>query len=285
MVNGEDAVELTLTPNLVYICRQVDMSELTQPVIDRSSPIPLYVQLASWLEGRIAADEFPPGSKLPPEGELASSFHLNRNTVRHALSSLVQRGLLSKERGVGTFVRRRQALSPVHRLDRMTSFLDDFGIGEVLVEDSILSKEQLPAPPDLAAKLNLEPGDDLVKIERLRIADKTPLLFESQFYSYQDFNELLQMEIRGSMYRILTTRFNIDLHHSTQTLRAVRPPATIARTLRISPDVPCMYIESLAYNAQDTCVEVLQSYYRGDRYLFRVETGEYRREMNYSQMS
>ena len=261
------------------------MSPSPEPVIDRRSPIPLYAQLATWLEGRIAADEFPPGSKLPPEAELASTFRLNRNTVRHALSSLVQRGLLAKEKGVGTFVRRTHVLSPVHRLDRRTSCLDDFGMGDVLVEDSILSKEQLPAPADLAAKLAIQPGDDLVKIDRLRIADKTPLLFESQYYSHRQFGELLRMEIRGSMYRILTTRFNIDLHHSTQTLRAVRPSAAIARTLRISPDVPCMFIESLAYDAHDTCVEILQSYYRGDRYLFRVETGEYRREMNYSLLS
>jgi GntR family transcriptional regulator, N-acetylglucosamine utilization regulator len=261
------------------------MSDRSTPALDRRSPIPLYAQLASWLEGRIAADEFPPGSKLPPEGELASSFQLNRNTVRHALSSLVQRGLLTKEKGVGTFVRRSHALSPVHRLDRMTSFLDDFKMGDVLIEDSILSKERLPAPPDLAAKLELALGDDLVKIDRLRFADKTPLLFESQFYSHEKFGELLDMEIRGSMYQILTARFNVELHHSSQTLRAVQPPAVIARTLKIRPDVPCMYIESLAYNAQDACVELLQSYYRGDRYMFRVETGEYRREMNYSMIS
>jgi GntR family transcriptional regulator len=261
------------------------MSERIEPVIDRSSPIPLYVQLANWIEGRISTDQFPLGSKLPPEGELASSFQLNRNTVRHALSSLVQRGLVAKEKGVGTFVRRSQALSPVHRLDRMTSFLDDFKLGEVLIEDSILSKERLPASPDLAEKLGLESGEDLVKIERLRIADRAPLLFESQFYAHRQFGRLLDMEIRGSMYQILTSRFNVDLHHSVQTLRAVRPPAAIARRLEISRDVPCMYIESLAYNAQDNCLEVLQSYYRGDRYLFRVETGEYRREMNYSMLS
>ncbi|OGO68204.1 MAG: hypothetical protein A2Z37_18070 [Chloroflexi bacterium RBG_19FT_COMBO_62_14] len=261
------------------------MSDRFEPVLDRSSPIPLYVQLANWLEGRIAADQFPLGSKLPPEGELASSFQLNRNTVRHALSSLVQRGLVAKEKGVGTFVRRSQALSPIHRLDRLTSFLDDFNLGEVLIEDSILSKDRLPASPELAAKLGLEPGEDLVKIERLRIADKTPLVFESQFYAHRQFGELLQMEIRGSMYQILTSRFNADLHHSTQTLRAVRPPGAIARRLATSHDVPCMYIESLAYTAQDKCIEILQSYYRGDRYLFRVETGEYRREMNYSMLS
>lgn len=268
----------------MYICRQVDMSAPRPPFIDRSSPIPLYVQLATWLEERIAADEFPPGSKLPAEGQLADSFQLNRNTVRHALSSLVQRGLLTKEKGVGTFVRRSHALSPVHRLDRITSFLDDFKMGDVLIEDSILSKERLPATPDLAAKLNLDPGDELVKIDRLRIADKTPLLFESQYYSHREFGRLLEIPIHGSMYRILTSHFNVELHHSTQTLRAVRPPAAIARILQITPDVPCMYIESLAYNAQDVCVEVLQSYYRGDRYLFRVETGEYRREMNYSML-
>jgi DNA-binding GntR family transcriptional regulator len=52
--------------------------------------------------------------------------------------------------------------------------------------------------------------------------------------------------------------------------------------LKINPNTPCLFLESLAYNSQNICIEVLQSFYRGDRYLFKVETGQYKIEDNLS---
>lgn len=99
------------------------------PTLDKTSPIPLYLQLASRLEALIAEGVHPVGSKLPGEEELARQYGLNRNTVRHALSLLARNSLVRTERGVGTFVRRSRLLAPIHRLDRITSFVDDFSLG------------------------------------------------------------------------------------------------------------------------------------------------------------
>ena len=148
--------------------------------LDKDSPIPLYLQLARRLEGLIAEGALPVGSRLPGEDALARQFRLNRNTVRHALSLLVQYGVVRKERGVGSFVRRGRALTPVHSLDRMTSFIDDFELGNVDVEDTILAQDRLPAPSDLAAKLGLRPGAHLGRIERLRVGDRMPLVLGRQ---------------------------------------------------------------------------------------------------------
>lgn len=243
--------------------------------LDKESPIPLYLQLARRLEGLIAEGALPVGSRLPGEDELARRFRLNRNTVRHALSLLVQYGVVQKERGVGSFVRRGRVLTPVHSLDRMTSFLDDFELGSVAIEDTILTQDRLPAPSDLAAKLGLRPGGHLVRIERLRLADGMPFVLERQYYDFRTFGRLLELDIRGSMYQLLIREFQADLHHSVQTLRAVRPPADIARRLRLPAETPCMFLESIAFDSSDRPLEVLQSYYRGDRYTFRVESGRY----------
>ncbi|HKZ54259.1 MAG TPA: GntR family transcriptional regulator [Anaerolineales bacterium] len=248
--------------------------------IDRSSPIPLYVQLASWLEKEIADSRFDIGARLPAEMELATLAGLNRNTVRHALASLAEKGLLATEKGRGTFVRRKQVLHPIRQLGRLTSFVDDFDLSDVLIEDVTLSKEKARAKPDLAKKLMISAGEPVVRIERLRIADKTPFVLERQYYTYRDFGRLLDIELKGSMYRLLTAQFRADLHHSAQTVRAVRPLRDVAQKLGIRQDVPCLFLESLAYTEKNTCIEVLESYYRGDRYAFKVETGQYRRDMH-----
>ncbi len=248
--------------------------------VDKSSPIPLYIQLAKWLEEKIGDNSFPVGSKIPSEGELSEKFHVNRNTIRHAIDTLVKKGMLEKQKGVGTFVRGKSSLYPIHQLGRMTSFVDDFDMSEVDIEDVTISKDVIDAPVDVAEKLMVEPGAKIIKIERVRIADKIPFVLERQFYKYDDFAGLLKLDIKGSMYRILRENFNADLHRSVQTIRAVKVPKDVADKLEISRSVPCILLESLAYTRENMCIEVLLSYYRGDRYVFKVETGEYRREMS-----
>jgi GntR family transcriptional regulator len=253
-----------------------------QSAIDKTNPLPLYVQVADWLESMIKGERYQIDTKLPSEGELAQKFQLNRNTIRQAISLLVQKGFVEKQKGVGTFVKRKASPLPIHKLSRMVSFVDDFNLDNVELEDRIILKKKIMAGEGLAKKLNLKPKDYVVQIERVRIADKTPLIFERQFYSFRDFGDLLEMEIKGSMYQILIKHFAADLNHSIQTLRAINPVKEIARVLKVSTNTPCLFLESLAYNSQNVCIEVLQSFYRGDRYLFKVETGQYKIEGKFS---
>lgn len=245
------------------------------PMLDKASPIPLYLQLAGRLEALVAEGAYPIGSKLPGEEELARQYGLNRNTVRHALALLVRNGLVRTERGVGTFVRRSRLLAPIHRLDRITSFVDDFSLGEVKAEDALLARERVRATHDLSDKLGVPHGGDLVRLDRLRLADGVPYVLERQYYDAARFGRLLEMDIQGSLYQLLTREFQVELHRSEQTLRAVLPPRQVAHKLHISTDVPCMFLESLTSDPHGRCLEVLQAYYRGDRYLFRVESGRY----------
>jgi GntR family transcriptional regulator len=258
----------------------VDNKAQRGPLVDRANPLPLYVQLANWIRSGIDGGAFAIGDRLPPEQALAAQSQLNRNTVRHALAQLELDGLVEKVKGVGTYVRRRQPLAPVHQLDRLTSFIDDFAFHNVVIEDQILSKQAQPADPRLSRLLGLAADEPVVAIERLRIADQTPFVLEQQYYSYRRFGRLLEMPVHGSLYRLLTGSFGADLHHSVQNLRAMRPPAEVAAKLEISPDVPCIYLESHAFTSEDICIEVLHAYYRGDRYTFRVESDQYRREID-----
>ncbi len=254
-----------------------------QDVINRTSPIPLYVQVSEYLEKEIKTEKYKVGDKLPSEGELAGLFQLNRNTIRQAMSLLVQKGLIKKQRGVGVFVKEKAALSPIHKLGSMVSFMDDFNLDNINLEEKIIQKEKIRAGEELAEKLMINADDEVVVIGRLRIADKTPLILEKQYYTFKDFGELLEMEIKGSMYQLLIDHFKADLDHSIQTIRAVKAEKEIARLMDISSNTPCIVLESLAYNSQNLCIEILQSFYRGDRYMFKVETGKYIRHISYNE--
>ena len=218
-------------------------------LLDKRSPIPLYHQLANWIESRIADGTFQVGERIPSETQLAEKFQLNRNTVRHALGALSQKGLLERRRGMGTFVKRKALLTPVHRLGRITSFVDDFEVDGVKLDDREFSKESVNASQEIAKKLRIETGDRVICVERLRIAEQIPFVLERQYYPYAVFKGLLQEKIQGSMYKLLVERFNADLHHSVQTLRALMPSEVIARRLGIGKSIPCMFLESITYDS------------------------------------
>src|ERR1044072_8995680 len=87
----------------------VGMSALT-PVplahvpLDRSSPVPLYFQLATQLEAAIDRGDLAAGARLDNEIELADRLRGARPTMRRAIQELVSKGLLVRKRGVGTQV-------------------------------------------------------------------------------------------------------------------------------------------------------------------------------------
>ena len=247
-------------------------------IVDRENPVPMYIQVVNWITSMLQSSGYDVGSKLPSEGDLAKKFQLNRNTIRHAISVMVQQGLLEKQKGVGTFVRRKKPLAPVRQLSKMTSFIDDFELdsrNSLETESKIISQEKILPSEEIASALGITTGDFVVKIERVRIADKTPFLYEIQYYSFEKFGLLLDMEITGSMYKILIEKFGVDLDSSVRTLQAVRPSKYIASKLMIARDIPCIFYKSRAFNSKGECLEVLYSYYRGDRYVFQVETGSY----------
>src|SRR2546423_13521234 len=89
--------------------------------VDRSSPVPLYFQVAQHLEHLIESGEIPTGTRLENEIDLADQLGLSRPTMRKAIGYLVDRGLLVRKRGVGTQV----VHAKVRRQVELSSLYDD----------------------------------------------------------------------------------------------------------------------------------------------------------------
>lgn len=89
--------------------------------LDRSSPVPLYYQLAQQLEAAIEHGVLAPGNLLGNEIDLSVRLGLSRPTVRQAIQSLVDKGLLVRRRGVGTQVVHSQVKRPLE----LSSLYDD----------------------------------------------------------------------------------------------------------------------------------------------------------------
>jgi GntR family transcriptional regulator len=231
------------------------------------SPLPLHHQLEQRLRDEIAGGRWRPGEAIASERELMRIAGVSRATVRQALASLIQGGLLERQHGRGTFVAQpkiEQELRSVYSFsEQMTA------LGRAM-RDRVLQRQLLPAPPDLAALLRVSPGERLIQIQRLRLVDDVPLTLDSSFIPYALCPELLHEELAGSLYRLLAERFALPPLRATDTLEATTADRATAFFLGAQPGAPLLYIERVAYTHNDLPLQVGRNHVRGDRVRFRV---------------
>ncbi|MGW3729704.1 GntR family transcriptional regulator, partial [Streptomyces sp. NPDC000851] len=141
--------------------------------LDRTSPVPLYHQLAQQLEAAIERGVLAPGDRLGNEIDLSVRLGLSRPTVRQAIQSLVDKGLLVRRRGVGTQVVHSQVKRPL----KLSSLYDDLEAAGQSPTTRVLRAESVPAPPDVAAALGVAEGGEVTVLERLRCTHGRPVAF------------------------------------------------------------------------------------------------------------
>jgi DNA-binding GntR family transcriptional regulator len=232
--------------------------------IDRSSPTPLYFQLAQAIEGAIAGGALPAGSRLENEILLAQRYGLSRPTVRRAVQELVDKGLLVRKRGVGT-----QVIQPhVRRSLELTSLYDDlFRAGEAPTTD-VLSLERLPAPAGVAEELDLSEGDEIVVIRRLRRSHGEPLaLMINQLPGR--FAPTVEDLTEGGLHEYLRAQ-GVHLRVAHQRIGARLAHAAEARLLEEPPRSALLTMQRTAFDDKGVAVELGQYVYRASRYDFET---------------
>ncbi len=244
-------------------------------IVDPSNPIPKYLQISAWLKELIQTGRYKEGERLPSEVELSNLCEVNRNTLRQAISELTSEGILRKEIGIGTFVSLSKPVPFKHKLKRISSFRDD--LNEIGIEENtIILKKGIEYPPDHVTKtLILGANSRVIVIRRLRMGNDVPLVYEESYLPGEMFRDILVLDLTGSMYKILSERFDIVLARSDQTIRAVNFNKQIAKLFELPKNSAGLYMESVTYNENNIPIEVLCSYYRGDKYVFEVELGRY----------
>jgi GntR family transcriptional regulator len=244
-------------------------------IIDPNNPIPKYLQISAWIKDLIQSGRYEKGGALPSEVELARICQVNRNTLRQAIAELTAAGVLRKEKGLGTFVCTESPLAIKHQLKNISSFSDDLRELGVKETTKIVKKGVEEAKEQVSKKLILGQNGRVVAIRRLRSGDKVPFIYEESFLPYFTFKEILEMDLTASMYQILHEQFNITLARSEQTIRAVNLKGRIASFLNVPENTAAFFMESLTYDENNCPVELLYSYYRGDKYVFEVELSRY----------
>jgi GntR family transcriptional regulator len=145
--------------------------------LDRQNPgplkgAPLYVQVERHIEDLLLQGRYKAGDRIPPETELVTALGVSRVTVRAALARLVERGLLERRRGSGTFLVRppggARLQSGLERLESYTVHAERLGLE---LDSRDLSIEAAGAEPDEAAALEVPEETMLVRVSRVLLVE------------------------------------------------------------------------------------------------------------------
>lgn len=214
---------------------------------------PLWREIASSLEGRIRSRDLAPGAKLPTEQELSRQFMVNRHTVRRALQSLQEKGLVESTQGRGSYVRRPSTTGRIIRRPRFTEAVLSRG---ATPKTEILRLDVRPADSEVAAGLGLRAGQPVVHLDRRRFVDDEPTSLGQHYFSFQRFPTFVEMyRARGTITQTLIDSGVPDYLRQRTVISARLPTPAECGLLQIPKHVPLLVRRYVNVDASGRPVE------------------------------
>jgi GntR family transcriptional regulator len=243
----------------------------TEP-IERVSGTPAHSLIERWFLDVIARGELVAGDRLPREQDMAAAFGVSRMTLRQALARLQQRGVVDRVpgRSGGTFV-----IEPKIDCDLtgLAGFTEQLHRANLEARAEVISASTLPAPRAAAVALGVPRGDPVHEIVRVRSAGGQPLALERSYFPAGIFGDLLEHDLTGSLYHLLTNCYEQRPLTATEFLEPVNPTETETQLLGLEPGIAVMLIERTAFTAAGLAVEYARDLFRPDRVRISVHSG------------
>ena len=245
------------------------MSNMTQ-IMAGQSPLPLYVQIRDSLRRQILDGSYEVHARLPSENEMMNTFGVSRITIRQALRDLHNEGLVFSAQGKGTFVSKPKAVQNVQRLE---------GFGEAMAAQGyeasarVLSIQQMKAPKAVVAALDLQPGDDVVEVKRVRYLNRSPVCIDDSYFPMDIGRKVFSLDLSGDIFPLLENFFGIPLGGADIGLDATLADEEAQQYLNLKTGEAILRVERLTHDQNGRPIDFEYLCYRGDsyKYQFRID--------------
>ncbi len=244
---------------------------LVRKRIERNSHLPYYVQLKDILTSAIDQDHWKPGDRIPGEPELCDTFAVSRTVVRQALNEMEHEGMIVREKGKGTFVAQPKIRESL--VQKLTGFYQDMVDHGFTPRTTVLKQKIAQASAKVAGYLEINEGEPIIEIKRLRSVDKhVPLLIVTSYLPANLCPGLATANLENqSLYTYLESQCNIRIARGRRFIEAVAARPDEAELLQIEPGTPLIMLDSISYDENDTPLEYYRALHRGDRSRFEIE--------------
>ena len=232
------------------------------------SKLPVYLRIHDQIKQEIEEGKWRVGDRLPSERELSEKFNVSRMTLRQAIQTLADEGILERKIGSGTYVARKKVQET---MIGTTSFSDIVkSQGSVPSSKTISYFVTKPSSSEME-KLKLTEKDDILKMERIRYSDDVPICFEVASIPYKLVADFDKEEVTSSLYKALAEKGNAVIGKSSQHISAVVSSEKIAHFLDIKRGEAILRLRQISYFEDGTPFEYVRSQYVGERFEFYLE--------------
>ena len=233
---------------------------------------PLYVQLMEELETSIRNGVYKPGDKIMTEAEMAKEYGVSLITVRKAVGSLMEKGLVVRKQGKGTFVTKPKYSRNMKKLQSFTEMCGQMGVkpGAQVLENRLIMADK-----KVADRLGIEPGSNVVYISRLRLADGEPVQVEKSYFPLK-YAFLLEADLNnGSMFECLKEKAGAKVASSEKMIELCRATAEEAALMDVKKGDYLLFVKSTAYDENGEPMYAGIQLINGDRFsLYVYESGK-----------
>lgn len=187
-------------------------------------------------------------------------------TVRQALHSLEEEGLLERKHGSGTYIR----TPPIH-WNRLLSFTEQMALRKVKASSRVVESSVVASDPLLAEQLRVPAGAPLLQLERLRMGDSEPMALEVCVLPLSLFPGLENEPLdHCSLFEVLEQKYGVRLSHAEESIDARLADKRVARALSVDPHSPVLFLKQHLFGRDGRPIAMSTGWYRGDKNVFKV---------------
>lgn len=249
------------------------MPEVILPVpdLEPAGDGPVHTRIEDWLEDLIVSGRLSPGDKLPAEVGIAAMLGVSRMTLRQALATLTDKGLLERRRGRhgGNFVTRPRF---DYSLDGLPGLTAQMRKARVAPGALVVSANTRSATAAERAALQLSRSGQVHEIIRVRAANGTPVTLEETMLPAGLFPGMLALDLTASLYAIMDRGYDLSPASAEEVIEPVVATSEQARVLQIAVGQPLLVITRTSYAADGSPVEFARDHFRPDRTRVVVRT-------------
>jgi GntR family transcriptional regulator len=236
--------------------------------------MPRYVEIQQYLIENIKSGEFKEGDMLPTEQELISRFGVSRITVTTALREMVKDGIIFRKQGKGTFVAKTKKELDIYKMVNTSIAEKGYGLHETGFHRILEIKAGAPEEKE-SRFFRLDPGDRVVRVERLKIVDDLPFSVEMTFLPESLFPGIIEHDLENVyIVSLLKETYGISLLKNIMYAEPVLSDARISKLLEIKKGSPILHWDVEHYDEQDRPVAHTEAYIRGDRAKYVISYSE-----------
>lgn len=236
-------------------------------MLETEEQTPLYLQLKTIIKNKIHMGEYSENSKIPSEHELSETYHVSRVTVRNAIKELVDEGYLIRKKGKGSFVKRKNIFD---KIDYFHGFTECMKKNNLNPSSVVLKKQIILADQDIAKKLEISIGEEVLYIQRKRMANNKPIFLENNYFVLQKFGFLVNEDLTGSLYEILKRRNILPIQKSNTTLEIYLADNEISELMSIPFGTPFFYLNTVIKDQNNEPIHYGKDFYLAELYRFQL---------------